>query len=47
MDCTINSPLDAEFGVKPVSNSKPIYDKHDNQKQSMSYLSYRVHTLSF
>jgi len=29
---TINSPLDADFVVKSVSNSKPIYDKYDNQK---------------
>ena len=42
-----NSPLDADFGVKPVSNSKPVYDKHGNQKQSISYLGYKVHTLSF
>ncbi len=43
---TINSPLDADFVVKSVSNSKPIYDKYDKQKQSMSYFSYKVHTLS-
>jgi len=42
-----NSPLDADFGVKPLSNSKPVYDKHGNQKQSISYLGYKVHTLSF
>jgi len=42
-----NSPLDADFSVKSVSNSKPIYDKYDNQKQSMSYLGYKVNTLSF
>jgi len=41
------SPLEANFGVKPVSNSKPIYDKYGNPKNAMSYLGYKAHTISF
>jgi len=40
-------PIQANFGVKPVSNSKPVYDKHGNQKQSISYFGFKAHTLSF
>jgi hypothetical protein len=48
------SPLEADFGVKPVSNSKPIY-KYGNPKNSISYpalcavsfLGYKAHTISF
>ncbi|MGY4688165.1 hypothetical protein, partial [Petrotoga sp. DB-2] len=41
------SPLEANFGVKPVSNSKPIYDKYGNPKNAMSYLGYKAHTITF
>jgi len=40
-------PIQANFGVKPVSNSKPVYDKNGNQKQSISYFGFKAHTLSF
>ncbi len=40
-------PIQANFGVKPVSNSKPVYDNHGNQKQSISYFGFKAHTLSF
>ena len=39
-------PIQANFGVKPVSNSKPVYDKHGNQKQSISFFGFKAHTLS-
>ncbi len=40
-------PIQANFGGKPVSNSKPVYDKHGNQKQSISFFGFKAHTLSF
>ena len=40
-------PIQANFGVKPVSNSKPVYDKFGNQKQAVSYFGFKAHTVSF
>jgi len=42
-----NSPSDADFGFKPVSNSKPIYDKNGNQEHSISYLGAKFVSLLF
>lgn len=40
-------PIEADFGVKTASNDKPVYDKNGKPKKAISYLGYKVNSVSF
>ncbi|KLO22524.1 hypothetical protein X274_07925 [Marinitoga sp. 1155] len=42
------SLLDADYGVKPISNDNvKFYDNNDNPKKVMFYVGYKAHVISF
>ncbi|KAF2955288.1 MULTISPECIES: transposase [Marinitoga] len=42
-----STPLDADFGVKPINDNIRFYDKHGNPKNIFFYVGYKGHTISF
>jgi len=42
-----SNQIEADFGVKPISNDKPVYDKNGNPKKVLSFLGFKAHTVSF